>query len=421
MPSLLTRRQLLAAMAASAAALPRRARAASASDRRFLYVYTMGGWDPTMAFASLADSEHVVTEPDAEVATAGDIRFVAHANRPAVAAFLQAYHPRITIFNGVYCTAISHSGALRTTWTSSSDAAGADWPTRIAAAQAHLYAVPYLVIGGPYFGGADGVFVCRAGSANQLADLVSGEATLHADLPQPPPSASGIAAIDAWLLGEGERRSADPNAARARAAAEWTVAHERAGELRSLGASVDLSAGTDFADQLPLAVRALSTGLSRVVSLNHPRQNALTVWDTHANNDSTQAELYQSLFTDLGTLMQLLDREPSPTGVGTLGDITTVVVMSEMGRTPTQNASGGKDHWAFTSVMYISSGAVGGRTVGGFDDYLYGKRVDLATGELSEGGELLSVSTMGATALQMAGLDPRAEGIEADAVEGVLT
>ena len=420
MPILLNRRQLLAAMAASAAlAVPRRAQAASIADRRFLFVYTMGGWDPTRVFAPLLGLPSVSTEPDAAVQTAGNIEFVAHPNRPAVSSFIQQYHSQITILNGVYSPSISHSGGLRTTWTGTAGGTTADWPTRMAAVQAEQFAVPYLVIGGPYFAGTDGVFVCRAGSPNQLASLVSGDALTTADIPANIPRPAALSRIDQWLSAEAAIRGKDKNTARAHAATEWSIARQRAADLRALDGTMDFGCGPEFSEQIELATRALSSGLSRVVSMNHPKQNVLTDWDSHAGNDERQSSLYESLFRDLATLMQRLESEDSPSG-GTLASVTTIIVMSEMGRTPTLNASGGKDHWPYTSVMYIGPAALGGRVVGAFDDTLYGERVDLSSGDMSDSGELLSVETMGATLLRMADIDPRSVGVAADALEGVL-
>ncbi|GDX78698.1 hypothetical protein LBMAG42_05090 [Deltaproteobacteria bacterium] len=414
----LTRRQLLAAMAA-AAAVPRRAQASSASDRRFIFVYTMGGWDVTRVFAPLLGLATVNTEADAALATVGNLTYVDHPARPSVRSFFERHHDKVCVVNGVYCPSISHSGALKTTWTARPDASTADWPTRIAAAQAEKFIVPYLVVGGPYFAGESGVYVCRAGSANQLSGLVTGEALDDADTPMPAPPPTTLSAIDAWLLSEGDRRSADADTARAKVATTYTIAQGRAGELKALGDSIDLTSGSALSEQLDLGVRALSSGLSRVVSLMHPRQNSLTAWDSHAINDLTQTELFESLFSDLSSLMAKLAAATGPDG-GSLADTTTVVVMSEMGRTPTLNASAGKDHWPYTSVMYIGGGFTGDRVVGSFDDEQYGNPVDLTTGEDSAKGDLLSVDIMGATLLRMGDVDPAAEGIDASAVEGLL-
>ena len=414
----LTRRQVLVAMAAAAAA-PRRARAASASDRRFIFVYTMGGWDVTRVFAPLLGLATVATEPEAAVTTVGNLTFVDHPNRPSVRSFFEANHARVCVVNGVYCPSISHSGALRTTWTARADAKTADWPTRIASAQAEKFIVPYLVVGGPYYAGDNGVFVCRAGSANQLSGLVTGAALTEGDIPMPVPPGDSVSAIDRWLLSQADRGGSDADSARARAAQAYGVALSRAGELKALGDSIDLTSGPELSEQLDLGVRALATGLSRVVSLMHPRQNSLTAWDSHSLNDLTQNELFESLFSDLSTLVAKLATTTDSDG-NALADTTTIVVMSEMGRTPTLNASGGKDHWPYTSVMYIGGGFTGDRVVGSFDDEQYGNPVDLMTGEDSAAGSLLSVDIMGATLLRMADVDPAAEGIDSDAIEGLL-
>lgn len=414
----LSRRQLLAALTA-ASAVPRVARAASVSERRFIFVYTMGGWDSTRVFADLLGEPLIATESDAFTAFAGGISFVDHASRPFVRAFFEAWHDRCLVVNGVYCPSISHSGALRVTWTNDSGGGLPDWPTRIAAAQADRFVVPYLVVGGPYFAGANGVYVCRAGNANQLSDLVKGDALSGADLPATPPTAGALAAIDEWLLAEGGRMSADPDAARARAVTRWTTAQSRALDLKLLGDDLDLSSGEEFSEQIDLGVRALATGLSRVVSLTHPRQDSLTAWDSHALNDLTQSELFESLFLSLGDLLEKLSATPAPGG-GMLSDITTVVVMSEMGRTPYMNASGGKDHWPYTTALYIGPAVTGDRVVGGFDEGQYGRTVDLQTGEMSEQGNLLRIDTIGATLLRMADIDPAEEGVVADPIEGVL-
>lgn len=420
MPNLrLSRRQLLAALAAATAAAPKRAVASSVADRRFIFVYTMGGWDITRVFASLLGSPEVSTEVDAAEATVGGIPFIDHPDRPSVRAFLEKWHGQTCFVNGVYCPSISHSGALKTTWTARPDGATADWPTRIAAAQADRYIIPYLVVGGPYFAGDDGVYVCRAGSADQLSGLVTGSALQTADHETEPPSLTSMQAIDDWLLGEGETRGADGNENRARAAQIWTEAQRRSSDLKAFAQTLDLSSGEEFAEQLDLGVRALSSGLSRVVSLTHPKQNSLTAWDSHAINDPTQSYFFETLFASLDELLDKLATTAAPEG-GMLSDITTVIVMSEMGRTPYMNASGGKDHWPYTSAMYIGPAITGDRVIGAFDDDQYGLAVNLDSGETEESGELLGVDVMGATMLRLADIDPAEQGIESSALETLL-
>ena len=86
---------------------------------------------------------------------------------------------------------------------------------------------------------------------------------------------------------------------------------------------------------------------------------------------------WENLFSGLNELMALLHTTPG-TSAPTLAEETTVVVMSEMGRTPALNANLGKDHWPFTSVMVIGDGFTGDRVVGGFDAGWMGQSLDLA-------------------------------------------
>ena len=80
-------------------------------------------------------------------------------------------------------------------------------------------------------------------------------------------------------------------------------------------------------------------------------------------------------------------------------------VMSEMGRFPQENARGGKEHWTYTSALLMGSGVRGGQTIGGYDEYCFGKKVELGSGEVSNQGVSLLPGHFGATLLQLADID----------------
>jgi len=103
-----------------------------------------------------------------------------------------------------------------------------------------------------------------------------------------------------------------------------------------------------------------------------------------------------------------------------LSENTTVVVLSEMGRTPKLNSTGGKDHWTFTSAMLIGSGIRGGQAVGGYDDTLMGLPTDLGSGETTESGTPLTAAHLGATLMALADIDP-AEFTDATPVTALLS
>lgn len=189
-------------------------------------------------------------------------------------------------------------------------------------------------------------------------------------------------------------------------------ANERLELLTSIE-DLDLSGGEAGAGGIiPLlpALDALERGYARSAILSHGGLFDVG-WDTHSTIDQ-QTSNYEVLFEDLMSLMEELDARTGTNG-GSLADETTVVVISEMGRAPTLNATGGKDHWTFTSAMFIGAGVAGGRQIGGYDDNLLGRAVDLQTGELSDKGTILGTEHIGATILALADIEPDGDPIQA--------
>ena len=158
-----------------------------------------------------------------------------------------------------------------------------------------------------------------------------------------------------------------------------------------------------LASQSAVAVKALSLGVARCITLS--ADAGATGWDSHVDNDKAQSPLWEGLFSDLDELMRLLKRTPGKSG-RPLAEETTVVVVSEMGRTPGLNPLNGKDHWPYTSMLLVGSGLSGGRCIGGWDSRWYGRPVDAGSGEVSEAGVVLSAESIGATLLALADIDP---------------
>ncbi|MEL6181947.1 MAG: DUF1501 domain-containing protein, partial [Myxococcota bacterium] len=90
-----------------------------------------------------------------------------------------------------------------------------------------------------------------------------------------------------------------------------------------------------------------------------------------------------------------------------LFESTTVVVVSEMSRTPKLNSQNGKDHWPVTSAMVLGSQVRGGQVYGGTDVYQNSVPTNLLTGKADD-----SVSTTITSAgfasgvLTLMGVDP---------------
>jgi uncharacterized protein (DUF1501 family) len=83
---------------------------------------------------------------------------------------------------------------------------------------------------------------------------------------------------------------------------------------------------------------------------------ALGGWDTHANQGTVKGQLANRL-TPLGLGLANLAQQ-----LGPLFDDTTIVVMSEFGRTVRQNGNNGTDH-GHGNVMWVLGGAVNGGKV----------------------------------------------------------
>jgi uncharacterized protein (DUF1501 family) len=101
---------------------------------------------------------------------------------------------------------------------------------------------------------------------------------------------------------------------------------------------------------------------------------ALGGWDTHANQGAGSGQLANRL-APLGHGLAVLAQR-----LGSMFDDTTVVVMSEFGRTARENGNGGTDH-GHGNVMWVMGGAVNGGKV-------YGDWQGVADSALNEGRDL---------------------------------
>ena len=418
----INRRRLLGGAAATlgASLLPvRRALAGPVTGDalKFVFVVNYGGWDPTRIFAAEFWNGSVDMESRAEPVTLGDLTYVAHPDRPSVDAFFARHAARSLIFNGVQVPSVAHENCLRLMLTGSTSSERSDWPSIVANDRADDYALPHVVIQGPAFPGAAGAAVTRTGSSGQLEGLLSGDILDWSDIPTRGPSTTAEARMDAYL----ERRLAavaetHPSAAMRERAQYYRTAHQRAVDLKGLATVLSWSGGADLASQIDLAVGALSQGVSRCAMLSSGYG-----WDTHTNNDDQQSDNFEDLFDNLVELMDRLSATPGR-AADSLADETVLVVLSEMGRTPQLNSLDGKDHWPYTSALVVGPRVTGGRVIGGFDNFYYGRRIDRATGELDPDGHDLNVEELGATLLRLADIDPNdhltgVQGI-AGAIEG---
>ena len=403
------RRTFLAASGLTAGALalsPRFARAAEPGDLKYIFVFNSGGYDPTRVFATEFDNGNVDMEADAELGTVGGIDFVDHADRPSVRSFFESYGDRSLVFNGMLVRSIAHDICTMIAMTGNSNGSSPDWPAVLASHRQERFILPHLVLGGPSYPGDLGVAVARTGLSGQLDELLSGEALAASDLAVTGPSRPYEGVMDRYL-----QRRADARADYARSAidaqlsADFTHSLEQAGRLKDMQYLVDFGGDGSLGSSAELAVEALRMGIARCVTVQYAGAGGGTGWDTHADNDALQSPAWETLFSGLSSLVQLLERTPGEVSDSLLEE-TCVVVLSEMGRTPQLNVFNGKDHWPYTSAMLVGAGFSGDRVIGGLDENYYGLPVDTASGDVTTSGEILSAETLGATLLAMADVDP---------------
>lgn len=395
-----------AALAPGALALPRMAAAQAAADRRFLFVFVNGGWDPTFVFTPDLEDTAIWQDPDGRPAEAGGHRFVDASNRPAVRDFFTRWGDQTAVLNGMEVRSVTHEACRRIALTGGTDPLSDDWPALIAGNRGDDI-LPDLVLSGPAFTARHTGAVTRAGLDGQLGRLLQGTAVQEGDVPAAALGDAATARVEAFLGDEAARlRGAHTRGQATEWLDDYAATVSNLERVRVLGRELSLGGLDDdwlyVRHRVQPAIDAFSLGLSRCAVVEHLGEWDVG-WDSHSAIDR-QAAHYQTLFVDLLDILDNLAETPGPGG-GALLDDVTVVVMSEMGRAPGLNSVGGKDHWTFTSAMLIGSGVEGGAVAGGYGDGLVGAPTDLGTGAVDPGGVRLTSAHLGATLMALAGLD----------------
>lgn len=398
---LLSRRGLFA-LGSAGLLLPRRLLAAE-NERKFLFVFCPGGWDPAFVFAPIFNdtTDHFAGDT---TGTAGGFTFTDSASRPSVRSFFETWGRSTCMINGLQIPSVAHDVCTRLTMTGDSRGATDDWVSIIAGNATTLRLLPNLHVSGPIFPHVYVSASVRLGLAGQLPRLVDGTALMRSDVTYTARSAEVEAMEEAFVRSRVDawRATARPGFP-ARIGADEQLALSRASQLDDLAADLMVDNARDLYAAATVAVRALAAGLSRTGMVAYGA-GGNGLWDTHSGND-LQDGYFEEVFGVLGHILADLAASPGET-TATLLEETTVVVLSEMGRTPEKNAAGGKDHWTWTSAMLIGAGVAGGRTIGAWTEGLLGSTVDLASGEASASGVTLLPGHLGATLLALADIDP---------------
>ena len=389
------------------------------NDRKYIFVFAQGGWDPTRVFTDQSANPMVDTEWNAERKTIGSIAYISHSERPSVDQFFQNYHAQSLICNGVQVRSIAHEICTRIAFTGGTSGEGADWATLLGTGQAAGYAVPHMVLGGPSFSGDFASNTVQTGANAQLDELLSGSISQRHEDPLPSLSTPAQQKLEHYLEQRYRARAEQGQYGVDAILSEKLYASTQAAQaLKEQRYSMSFASGAGLGQQIDLAVSALSRGVTRCASMMHQGNDGLG-WDSHGDNDATQSGLFESLFGSLTRLMTQLHSTRDEQGL-LLSETTTVVVFSEMGRTPQLNATLGKDHWPYTSMLLWGSGLSGRGIMGGFDELYQGVPVDLVSGDSMDTGPVLSIESIGAALLMQGGVDPFAYFSDVEPLLGIL-
>lgn len=403
-----TRRSFMGVTLAGAAALGLTRPARAAGSQKLIVVFARGAWDPVWTI----DPKVPAMTPDID-SPAGTIKkflnnkisVLTDPSRPSIEAFFAAYASECAVVRGIDVGSIAHFSAHVRMMTGTRTELNPDLGAITGVELGAGLALPYADIGGGAYAGPYAAQMGRLGKHNQIITLINREGAAfkpatqvdYATAPLLVPKKSEAALIRGYVEARAEKAAQLRGAQgeNARRLTDYRACFQRADDLRAIDAlqGPKLSS-TGLAEQIDLALTMLASS-SSAVYLDSGQD-----WDTHTNIDD-QGKNAEALFADLGGLMDKLKAK------GMLGN-TTVVVMSEMGRTPRLNApspTGGKDHWPVTSAMVLGAGVVPG-AYGGTDNKLNGRNVNLANGTLQDDGKPLRYDNFAAGVLKLVGIEP---------------
>ena len=401
-----TRRSFMGATLAGVAAmgLPQRARAAGSHN--LIVVFARGAWDPVWTIDPKTSGD--IDSPTGTVKKFlnNKLSVLTDPSRPKVEAFFAAHANACAVVRGINVGSIAHFSAHVRMMTGTRTELNPDLGAITGVELGKALALPYADIGGGAYAGPYAAQMGRLGKHNQVVTLVNRDKAFkpgkqvdytEANMLTPTPVEAGK--IRAYVEARAERAAQLRGAQgeNSRRLGDYRDCFDRADALREIEAlqTLPLSGAGALADQVDLAITMLQASSSSVY-LDSGQD-----WDTHTQIGD-QGVSADALFGDLSLLLARLKE-------AALLANTTVVVMSEMGRTPKLNAVGpaaGKDHWPVTSAMVIGAGVRAG-AYGGTDDRLNARNVDLASGAAKDDGSPLRYDNFAAGVLKLVGVDPQ--------------
>ena len=374
---------------------PVRAAGQGGTDRFLVSVSADGGWDVTSLFDPKGTANGINhAELDDSLVNKQGMRWSAvPGEKYAEVAdiyqkFFTTYGSRLTLIKGVHTMTSSHVLGMRAAWSGffgTHPMLGALY----GAVHGANLPLSYVTFGGAY-GGNDytaGLKVSKA-RLNRNGSLL--DQIANGRIGQRPSVYEDMMALHTTRLNRQIEQEKLPQ--RARKMSELLDQRLAENHFALLKDNIDLISSDEsfspdwFPDkekglkaQARIAAATLATGLSSSVSLNRGG------FDTHGFNDNQYYGL-GDLLEGLNYLIQALDYFG-------IADRTTIMVSSDVGRTPHHNATGGKDHHMCSGQMIIhpKNSSLGGNMFGESTDSFQTQPIDFNTGKADSNGTELNV------------------------------
>ncbi len=382
------------------------------THKRLIVLMARGGWDPVAALDP-KDEGPGVSMPAGSRARVGNLDlYSADATGGAVTRYFERHGDVTAVIRGLTVASVAHEACTRRILTGTLSAASPDLGAISAATGGGDKPLPYMVLGSSAFSGPYAAQSGRVGTSNQLVTVLDPakafpvEGAAAAPFAQTQDEAS---AAQAFLEGRANRlrRQVGRYGDNARRIDDYQASLASSSRLGAFGDALgDVTASVALTRQVDTALDMMEQGVIWSVTLDTG-----VSWDTHTNSHTDQTANNIILFDGLTRLIDGLKSRPGTTG-GRLIDETAVVVVSEMGRTPTINSQQGKDHWQVTCAMVIGSDVPGGQVYGKSTDtgdergVLLAEPVDFATGQASADGRMLESTDFVAGVLAWTGSEP---------------
>ena len=383
----------------------RRAWADPNNPHLFVIFHSDGGWDPTQVLdphdpldqtdgVDVDVPQAISTLPPSQIVTTGNLTYVSNpTTRPNVDAFFTAWGSRTAIVNGIGTRSTSHDQSSQLVHTGYLDPTRGSFAVMAADHLGRDLPLPHLLLSGPSFGGQFAGLSGRVGSGALSQSMTYNQMASR----QQAVSALGEGYVQQALTRLNGLEAAQAEHAISGRLGQFTDAQSRADRLARFAQSLPSSNNGAMAFAVSLG-NAFRQGLTTSVTVA-----AGGGFDTH-NDNTQQNTAYERVFGFLKTFVDGLAAQPGLLAPSLL-DETTIVHVSDFGRTPQLNGDNGKDHHPWTSVLLVGKRVRPG-TFGLTDRDQEGIAVNFDTGQPDANGTVLDVTNLVAGMMTLVGANP---------------